>query len=323
LAVPRLIKFAGTWKDAQGKSLSNTVGLTPIYKDQEGGAPLWTPGKTSASDTGKTAAALDLEVTADITQALTFVAITPCRIIETRGLGWTGQAGPPSLVAGAQRTFQITGTVPGVPAQCGVPDTALAISVNFTVTGFAGAGDLRAFPAGGPTPLASILNYHLENIANATTVPLGPSGGGSNGITVQCDGAGTDFIADVNGYYVPRVFTTLESGQTLKGVYTATASGAETNFANITFQERLASAPAGNFRAAGSAPTANCPGTAANPTAAAGQLCVYEGGNVTNPFLCFFTSTNGCGAPAAFGSNMAFSSSATGYSIGTWAVTAP
>ncbi len=42
LAVPRLIKFAGTLKDAQGKPLSNTVGLTfAIYKDQEGGAPLW------------------------------------------------------------------------------------------------------------------------------------------------------------------------------------------------------------------------------------------------------------------------------------------
>src|SRR5713101_7257291 len=42
LAVPRLIKFAGTLKDAQGKPLSNTVGVTfAIYKEQEGGAPLW------------------------------------------------------------------------------------------------------------------------------------------------------------------------------------------------------------------------------------------------------------------------------------------
>src|SRR5712691_7670369 len=42
LAVPRLIKFAGTLRDAQGKPLSNTVGLTfAIYKEQEGGAALW------------------------------------------------------------------------------------------------------------------------------------------------------------------------------------------------------------------------------------------------------------------------------------------
>ena len=42
LAVPRLVKFGGTLKDTQGKLLSNTVGVTfAIYKDQEGGAPLW------------------------------------------------------------------------------------------------------------------------------------------------------------------------------------------------------------------------------------------------------------------------------------------
>ena len=42
LAVPRLIKFAGTFKDAQGKPLSNTVGVTfAIYKEPEGGAALW------------------------------------------------------------------------------------------------------------------------------------------------------------------------------------------------------------------------------------------------------------------------------------------
>src|SRR5712692_10092193 len=42
LAVPRLIKFAGTLKDAQGKPLSNTLGVTfASYKEQEGGAPLW------------------------------------------------------------------------------------------------------------------------------------------------------------------------------------------------------------------------------------------------------------------------------------------
>src|SRR5712692_7106657 len=42
LAVPRLIKLAGTLKDAQGKPLSNTVGVTfAIYKEQEGGAALW------------------------------------------------------------------------------------------------------------------------------------------------------------------------------------------------------------------------------------------------------------------------------------------
>jgi hypothetical protein len=447
LAVPRLIKFAGTLKDAQGKSLSNTVGLTfAIYKDQEGGAPLWletqnvqldeqghysvllgatkseglplelfssgeprwlgvqvqlpgevegprvllvsvpyalkaadadrlggipasafvlaapsvtasgtsvsgstpasafvlaqpsgtasgtsvsssTPGKTTASGTGKTAAPLVPKVTADVTQALTFVGITPCRIIETRGFGWTGQAGPPSLVANAQRTFQITGTVPGLPAQCGVPDTAVAISVNFTATDITGAGDIRAFPAGGAAPLASILNYRLETIANSTTVPLGPSGGGHNGITVQCDTAGTDFLADVNGYYVPRPFNSLESGQTLVGEFmlsfNATAAG-QSVYAPLNFQVPLASAPTPNFLPSGGPFTANCPAFA---TAAKGQLCLYVTNHNNDTATCLFGSVAqvGCGTVDPFGAVLAVNSVAAGlvYIEGEWAVTAP
>lgn len=152
--------------------------------------------------TGSTAPA------ADVTGALTFVGITPCRIVDTRGAGgtFTGQAGPPALVADANRTFQITGTVPGVPSQCGIPTNAAAISVNFTVAGFTGAGDVRVFPAGGALPNASIVNYSLENIANATSVPLGPVGS-EKGITVRADVSSTQLIVDVNGYYVPRPVT--------------------------------------------------------------------------------------------------------------------
>jgi hypothetical protein len=138
----------------------------------------------------------------DLTGQLSFVGITPCRIVQTFGTTFTGQAGPPSLVASADRTFQMTGTVPGVPAQCGIPTAAVAISVNFTVTGFSAQGDLRVRPAGAALGSVSIINYQLENIANATIVPLGPSGGGENGITIHCDAAGTDFIADVNGYFI-------------------------------------------------------------------------------------------------------------------------
>jgi hypothetical protein len=268
----------------------------------------------------------------DVTQSLTFVGITPCRILDTRGLGFTLQAGPPSLVAGADRTFQITGTVPGVPAQCGIPTTAVAISVNFTVTGFAGQRDLRVFPAGSTLPLVSIINYQLENIANATTVPLGPSGGGQNGITVHCDAAGTDFLADVNGYYVPRPFTTLESGQTLVGNFvilqqtTAAGQGAQTS---ISFQVPLASAPAAppaNFIPAGGAPTSNCPGSPTNPTAAAGQLCLYER-NMTNRIFAaiFSVANNAAGVSDTWGAGFAIASVAAGVtgSRGTWAVTAP
>jgi hypothetical protein len=42
LPVPRLVKFAGAFKDEQGKPRIGIVGVTfAIYKDQEDGAPLW------------------------------------------------------------------------------------------------------------------------------------------------------------------------------------------------------------------------------------------------------------------------------------------
>ncbi len=40
--VPHLVKFSGTVKDLDGKSLTGTAGLTfALYKDDQGGAPLW------------------------------------------------------------------------------------------------------------------------------------------------------------------------------------------------------------------------------------------------------------------------------------------
>ena len=151
-------------------------------------------------------AAGSVALATDVTGRLTFVGINPCRIIDTRGGSFSGQAGPPMLAANANRTFQITGTVPGIPTQCGIPTNAAAISVNFTVTGFTGAGDIRVFPAGGTLPNASILNYSLENIANSTSIPLGLIAT-EKGITVRSATSSTNFIADVNGYYVPAPVT--------------------------------------------------------------------------------------------------------------------
>jgi hypothetical protein len=157
-----------------------------------------------------------------LTNGLTFVAITPCRIIDTRsGQGFSGPFGPPSLAAGGVRTFQITGTTTGTPTQCGVPDDAEAISANFTATGFSGPGDLRAFPAGGSVPNASVVNYNLENIANMVTLPMGPSGSGHNGIAVRADVHGTDLVVDVNGYYSTKLLSVSvgSDGAFLQGVH--------------------------------------------------------------------------------------------------------
>jgi hypothetical protein len=126
---------------------------------------------------------------------------------------------------------------------------------------------------------------------------------------------------------------TLPAGKTLKGDYhlglTATAANQYT-MAAITFQVPLATAPTFNLISQGGPATANCPGSVANPQAAPGFLCLYEGASQNKgiglqPQAC--SSAGGCGGPNAadkFGVGLQVSSGAAGfaYSSGTWAVTA-
>jgi hypothetical protein len=128
----------------------------------------------------------------DITGPLPFIPVVPCRVADTRGNGFAGAYGPPSLAANANRNFTITG-------QCGIPASAAAVSFNFGALNVSGAGDLRVFPAGGSLPLVSTMNYNAStpNIANAAIVALGSGGA----ITLRADAVAIDLIIDVNGYY--------------------------------------------------------------------------------------------------------------------------
>jgi N-acetylneuraminic acid mutarotase len=164
---------------------------------------LWTPPAARAFEGART------EATATASAPLPFIAITPCRVADTRGNGFTGAYGPPALVANATRSFTITG-------QCGIPVTAAAVSFNFAALNVGGQGDLRVFPAGAGVPLVSTLNYNANtpNIANAAIVPLGTGGA----ITVQADAVSIDLIIDVNGYYDNSgVITGVTAGTGLTG----------------------------------------------------------------------------------------------------------
>ncbi len=125
------------------------------------------------------------------TPPLPFVGLTPCRLVDTRGNGFSGAFGPPALGAGAARDFPLAG-------QCGIPPEAQAVSLNVTATNTLGPGFFLLHPAGGATPLVSTLNYvGGETVANAALVPLG-----AGGLTVIAGVSGADLILDVNGYFV-------------------------------------------------------------------------------------------------------------------------
>lgn len=126
----------------------------------------------------------------DVTNPLTFIGVTPCRIVDTRGPA--GTFGGPSLAAGVARSFPLqSGPCTGLPT--GVE----AYSLNITATNTLGPGFIKIYPEGTTAPLVSTLNYVAgQTIANAAIVPA--TGGG---VTVVAGVSGTDLIIDIDGYF--------------------------------------------------------------------------------------------------------------------------
>lgn len=143
---------------------------------------------------------------------LAFVAITPCRVGDTRaGSGFSGEYGPPSVQNLSSRTMAMAG-------QCGVPAGAVAVSLNVAATTLSSNGNLVVYPAGGAVPVVSSLNWTPSEIAISNAVVVGLGAGGA--ITMFHNGVGSvsvDLIVDVNGYYGGSVVTSVTAGSGLQG----------------------------------------------------------------------------------------------------------
>lgn len=130
-----------------------------------------------------------------------FYSVTPCRVADTRGNGFTGLSGPPSLTAGAQRNFPIAGLC-GLPAGAGAP---AAVALNVTVVNPAKEGFIKIWPFGLPIPAVSTVNFAAGEpaIANGAIVPLGADATTQISLVYGAATAGgnTDLILDVTGYF--------------------------------------------------------------------------------------------------------------------------
>jgi hypothetical protein len=134
------------------------------------------------------------------TAGSTFVAIPPVRVLDSRVNN--GTTGP--FVASVPKTIDIAGRL-------GIPNAAVAITGNLTVTGQQQAGYASLTRTPDPNPATSTINFPLgDNRANNLTSPLNTNG--SVSITYKA-GAGKQahFILDVTGYFRNDV-----SGQTFK-----------------------------------------------------------------------------------------------------------
>jgi len=139
---------------------------------------------------------------------LSFTPVTPCRIVDTRGLD--GPQGGPKMNANQTRAFPILGS-------CGLPGTAVAVVFNVTIvaplpgpgeTLAQADGNLRMYPAGTAAPNASILNWKGGDGAtpNGAIIPMGVSVPPGSHVNVRNDMPGSvtgkvHVVIDTNGYF--------------------------------------------------------------------------------------------------------------------------
>jgi hypothetical protein len=126
---------------------------------------------------------------------LKFYAVTPCRLVDTRGA--VGTNGGPALAGGAGRNFQVT-------SLCGVPTTAKAASLNVTLITPTKNGFIMIWPFNGTVPTVSTINAAAGEpaIANGAIVPLTTDPNFNISVVYGTTGGGTAHLAiDVTGYF--------------------------------------------------------------------------------------------------------------------------
>jgi hypothetical protein len=174
---------------------------TPLY---------WHPS-AAERETGAPRPELQFAPNAVSRDALTFVAITPCRLIDTRGIagGFDGihPFSGPSLKAGDTATFPVQSDSEAIantqPAPCGaIPLFAQAYSLNLTVIPktHGPASFVTLWQAGAPRPIVATINDSQHEILNNAAIVA--AGTPSGGISVYNAGPATiDVVIDMNGFF--------------------------------------------------------------------------------------------------------------------------
>lgn len=149
------------------------------------------------------------------TGPLSLTAISPCRLIDTRGPN--GPFTGPVLAAGVARTF------PLLTGGCGIPTGTVGYSINVTAIPAAGTlGFITVWSTGSLRPSTSTLNSPAgQVVANAAIVAAG-----TNGAIDVYASHDTHLVIDINGYFGTVTGTAGPTGPTgATGATGAAAAG--------------------------------------------------------------------------------------------------
>jgi hypothetical protein len=132
---------------------------------------------------------------------LQFVAVAPCRILDTRKAG--GALHGTRTFTASAASYASQG---GKAATCNIPDIALAVQLNLGAISQGNTSDVKGWAAGEAQPLASMVNYNPSGpVANMVTMPVDPLGR----FNLQTPGTAHVF-ADVAGYYVQPLYASID-----------------------------------------------------------------------------------------------------------------
>lgn len=159
---------------------------------------------------------------------LTFVPVTPCRVVDTRCIPPAQAAAtcPDAVTPGAgsgndlinseTRAINIVGTFDqlaqgGQAASCGVPayvgenPVARAVAINITAISPNNKGNIRVWDSAAVPPAVSNINFTTNvNIANSAIVSLSQDATEGNDISVLTGGPVTSvhLAIDIVGYWI-------------------------------------------------------------------------------------------------------------------------
>ena len=177
------------------------------------------------------------------TTDLVYVAISPCRVVDTRNVG--GQIG-----FGAQRSFFFFsdsagfswssqgGTAGNSGTAC--PATVFptgtigpaAAAATVTAVNTTAAGNFNVWEGGAVVPTISTLNWDHggQIIANTTVIPAGPHAGSLKDFSVFYNGPSgqSDVVVDVVGYFIENVATALNCTTVVNPGTILTGTGSDT-----------------------------------------------------------------------------------------------
>ncbi len=164
----------------------------------------------------------------DLAADLTFVPITPCRILDTRIAGG-------AIAAGAVRDVDVTAITDysfqgGEASNCsgmGAAGSFAAVAINFTSVAPAQTGYFTAYPFGTTRPVAATQVFNAGQVLSNYAVVKLDQGAAANEMSIYSERP-LHLVADVVGYYITPQATGLQCIDTADTVVTVSA-GATAN----------------------------------------------------------------------------------------------